>query len=132
MSDINTVTLSGALRGDVESYEKEDLVVSRFYLGVADAHEGGEEGVFKVVAFGKTGEYARTHLSDGERVSVVGKLLAQGGSRGPTLAVGAQDLARRPGGSASPVGRTSASPPFPSENSSRSLARCHQGSMLGA
>ena len=37
ISDINTVTLSGTLRRDVESYTKEDLVVSRFYLGVAES-----------------------------------------------------------------------------------------------
>lgn len=83
MSDMNTVTISGTVRGEVESYTKEDLVVSRFYLGVAEAHEKGEEGTFKVVAFGKTAEYARNNLKDGERATVLGKLLARGGSRGP-------------------------------------------------
>lgn len=83
MSDINTVTLSGTIRGEVESYTREDLVVSRFYLGVAEAHEKAEEGLFKVVAFGKTAEYARKNLQDGERVTVTGRLLARGGTRGP-------------------------------------------------
>lgn len=83
MADINTVTLSGTVRGEVENYTKQDLEVSRFYLGVDEAHEKSEEGIFKVVAFGKTAEYARNNLKDGDRATILGKLLARGGSRGP-------------------------------------------------
>ena len=32
MADVNTVTLSGKLRGAVESQDTEKLAVSRFYL----------------------------------------------------------------------------------------------------
>ena len=82
MADVNTVTLSGKLRGDVESQDSEKLEVSRFFLAVADSSDGGQEGLFKVVAFGKTAEFARNRLHDGDKATVTGKPLSHGGSRG--------------------------------------------------
>ena len=83
MSDVNTITLSGKLRGDVESQDTEKLAVSRFYLEVADSSDGGQIGVFKVVAFGKAAEFACNRLNEGDKATVTGKLVSRGGSRGP-------------------------------------------------
>ena len=83
MADVNTVTLSGKIRGEVESQDTGKPVVSRFYLAVADSSDGGQIGEFKVVAFGKTAEFARDRLHDGDKATVTGKLLSRGGSRGP-------------------------------------------------
>ena len=60
MADVNTVTLSGKLRGDVETQDTEKLEVSRFFLAITDSSDGGRESIFKVVAFGKSAEFART------------------------------------------------------------------------
>ena len=74
MSDINTVSLSGTVHGDVETYQSDDLPVSRFYLLVAGAGGKGKAATFKVVAFGDLAELSQSALADGSRVVFTGGL----------------------------------------------------------
>lgn len=72
--DINTVSLSGTVHGDVESYQSNDLPVSRFYLLVTGAGGRGKAAAFKVVAFGDLAERSQSDLADGSRVVLTGGL----------------------------------------------------------
>ena len=74
MTDINTVSLSGILNGDVETSKGKGVSVARFFIDVEGA--GGQRpcGIFKIVAFAEWADVAMK-LSKGDRVVLVGALL---------------------------------------------------------
>ena len=74
MTDINTVSLSGILSGDVETSKGKGVSVARFFIDVEGA--GGQRpcGIFKIVAFAEWADVAMK-LSKGDRVVLVGALL---------------------------------------------------------
>ncbi len=81
-NDLNTATLSGTLASDAESYEKEDLVVTRMRVDVDGAGENDAAAAFKVVAFGATAEACRDFKA-GDRVVLSGPLKQRRDSREP-------------------------------------------------
>ena len=73
MAEINTVSLSGVVSGDVEIRKAKDLEVARFFIEVEGAGERRSHGKFMVVAFAEWAEVARK-LSEGDRLVLVGAL----------------------------------------------------------
>jgi len=80
MADINTISLSGVLAGDVEASKAKGMAVTRFFIDVEWAGERSTWGKFKIVAFAEWAEVARK-LSEGDRLILVGALLYSGESR---------------------------------------------------
>ena len=75
MADINTVSLSGVVAGDVEIRKAKDMEVARFFIEVEGADERRSYGKFMVVAFATWAAVARK-LSEGTRIVIVGVLLS--------------------------------------------------------
>jgi len=73
MTDMNTVSLSGVLNGDVETAESKGIKIARFFIDVEGAGDQRPCGIFKVVAFADWAEAAR-NLSSGDQVVLVGAL----------------------------------------------------------
>jgi len=71
MAEINTVSLSGVVNGDVEIRKAKDMEVARFFIEVEGAGERRSHGKFMVVAFAEWAEVARK-LSEGNRIVIVG------------------------------------------------------------
>jgi single-stranded DNA-binding protein len=78
MNDINTVSLSGVLAGDVEMSKAKGVSVARFFIDVEGAGDQRTWGNFKVVAFDEWAEVAKKLLR-GDKVVLVGALLERRG-----------------------------------------------------
>lgn len=73
MAEINTVSLSGVVSGDVEIRKAKDMEVARFFIEVEGAGERRSHGKFMVVAFAEWAEVAKK-LTEGDRIILVGAL----------------------------------------------------------
>jgi len=73
MVEINTVSLSGVVSGDVEIKKAKDMQVARFFIEVEGAGERRSHGKFMVVAFAEWAEVAKK-LTEGDRLVLVGAL----------------------------------------------------------
>ena len=73
MTDINTVSLSGIVSGDVKISKPRGVSVARFYIETEGAGNPRTVGKFEIVAFAEWAEMTR-ELSKGDRVVLVGAL----------------------------------------------------------
>jgi len=95
MSDINTVSLSGVLVGDVETAKAKGMSVARFFIEVEGAGDRSARGNFKAVAFAEWADVAK-NLSEGDRVVLVGALLDRSARGGRKTEIRVRNLIRLP------------------------------------
>lgn len=95
MNDINTVSLSGTLRSKVDVSESKGLKIARFFIDVEGAGDQKSSGNFKVVAFAELAEAAQ-NLTTGDRVVVVGALLARQPISKPEIEIRIRNLIKLP------------------------------------
>lgn len=74
MVDINTITVSGTVVGEVDTSSKGDLNIARFQLALITADEAAEPSQFKVVAFGDNAKFCEQTLKEGDPIVVLGRL----------------------------------------------------------
>lgn len=95
MTDMNTVSLSGVLSGDVETAESKGIKIARFFIDVEGAGDQRPCGIFKVVAFSDWAEAAK-NLSTGDRVVLVGALCERRGRGRREVEIRVRNLIRLP------------------------------------